>query len=202
MHTTLQLLDQVERDTLHAVTIIMADVCVICWDQGLNDKSLFFSQFKVQQSPQTAPQLLQLLLQQQQQQQQQQQLQPKPQMVTPQQPQYSPTTQPVSNQGTILQQLLQHLGVWPAQQSSPVTPQQVVVTEEQLSPQQQVPSPVSVSSQSTSTPGSPHQPSSPIMPVHLSAQPISPQTQQVSGFTSLRGFQYKIIKVTGIVMCY
>ncbi|XP_073252369.1 sterol regulatory element-binding protein 1-like isoform X2 [Porites lutea] len=141
-----------------------------------------------QQTPQTTPQLLQLLIQQQQQQQQlqkqqqqqlqQQLLQPKPQ--PPQQP-----AQPMLNQTAILQQLLQHLGVWPTQQPPSTPQQQVVVSEGQSSPQQQVPSPVSVSSVS-STPGSPLQPTSPVSPVKVNVQASSPQAQQMNKAGILR----------------
>ncbi|XP_068720053.1 sterol regulatory element-binding protein 1-like isoform X1 [Montipora capricornis] len=130
---------------------------------------------QVQQTPQTTPDLLQMLLEQQQQQ-QKPKVQPKPKVATPQQPPVTQTaTQPESNQNALLQQLLQHLGVWPSQQSSPA--QQMVVTEEHPSSQQQVPSPGSESSQ-CSTPASPHQPSSPVSPVQLNAQPVSPHIQQ------------------------
>ena len=109
------------------------------------------------------------------------QIQPQPQLVTPPKPQVSQTTtQPGSNQNALLQQLLQHLGVWPTQESSPSTTQTMVVAEEQPSLQHKVPSPGSDTSQ-CSTPGSPHQPSSPVSPVQLHSQPISPQMQQVSG---------------------
>lgn len=166
---------------------------------------LFYNQ-KVQQTSQTTPQLLQLLLQQQQQQMQQQQqlqqqqlpqLQPKPQLPTPQQQQY-PAAQPVSSQNTLLQQLLQQLGVLPKQTATSATPQQkqVTVPEEQLSPQQQVPSPGSTTSLS-STPGSPHQPSSPMSPVHSHLQVASPQTQQVSDFNiyDLLSYMYIYLQV-------
>lgn len=53
----------------------------------------------------------------------------------------------------------------------------MVVPEEQLSPQQQVPSPASISSLS-SAPGSPVHPTSPVLPVHSNPQVTSPQTQQ------------------------
>ena len=134
---------------------------------------------KVQQAPQTTPQLLELLLQQQ------RQLQPKPKVATPQQTQCPATTQPASSQ-TVLQQLLQQLGVWPTQQPSTSAPQQVVIPDDQPSPQQQVPSPISVSSLS-STAGSPPQPGSPMSPIQLSPTTVSPRTQQASGFMLVSG---------------
>ncbi|XP_029180137.2 sterol regulatory element-binding protein 1-like [Acropora millepora] len=135
---------------------------------------------QVQQTPQSTPQLLQMLLEQQQQHQQQKQpIQPKPQISTPQQLQFSQTTtttQPASNQNAVLQQLLQHLGVLPTQQNNTSSnPQQMMMMEEQTSPQQQVPSPGSESSQ-CSTPCSPHQPSSPASPIQANVQSVNQQT--------------------------